>query len=271
MFVTLEEIAAKIPDGAKLAVPADYAGIAMAATRALIRRGVKDLHIVGVPTSGFQSELLIAAGCVKTYESSALTLGEHNPPYCFNNAIKEGTIHIVDATCPAIHAALQASQKGAPFATLRGIIGSDIVNHHPDWKVIQNPFSDSNDPVVAIPAIQPDVSLFHAPLADREGNIWVGRRRELINMAQASKTALVTVEEISETNLLEDETTAAGTLPALYVGGIAHVSKGSWPLGFWQGDGEDSDHLRLFKDMSRNDSTLQEYLAEYVFGSGSAS
>ncbi len=271
MFVTLEELASQIPDGAKLAVPADYAGIAMAATRALIRRNAKDLHIVGVPTSGFQSELLIAAGCVKTYESSALTLGEHNPPYCFNNAIKEGTINIVDATCPAIHAALQASQKGAPFATLRGIIGSDIVDHHPDWKVIQNPFSENNDPVVAIPAIQPDVSLFHAPLADRDGNIWVGRRRELINMAQASKTALVTVEEVTDSNLLEDETTAAGTLPALYVGGISHVKKGSWPLGFWQGDGEDSNHLRLFKDMSRNAQSLQEYLSEYVFGSGSAS
>lgn len=271
MFITLSELADKIPDGARIAVPADYAGIAMAATRALIRRGVKDLHIVGVPTSGLQSEQLIAAGCVRTYESSALTLGEHNPPPAFNEAVANGSLNIVDATCPAIHAAIQASQKGAPFATLRGIIGSDILKYHPDWKIIQNPFSAGDDPVVAIPAIQPDVALFHAPLADRDGNVWVGRRRELINMAQASKTALITVERITDDNLLETEELAAGTLPSLYVGGLTHVEKGTWPLGFWQGDPEDGDHIQLYKSMAKDPAGRAEYMEKFVFAEGDLS
>ena len=271
MLITLSELADKIPDGAQIAVPADYAGIAMAATRALIRRGAKNLHIVGVPTSGLQSEQLIAAGCVKTYESSALTLGEHNPPPAFNEAVAEGGLNIVDATCPAIHAAIQASQKGAPFATLRGIIGSDILKHHPDWKVIQNPFNETEDPVVAIPAIQPDVALFHAPLADRDGNVWVGRRRELINMAQGSKTALITVERITNDNLLENEELAAGTLPNLYIGGISHVEKGTWPLAFWHGESEDGDHIRLYKSMAKDLAGRAEYMEKFVFGKGSPS
>ncbi|MBV8765179.1 MAG: CoA synthetase, partial [Hyphomicrobiales bacterium] len=69
----LFDLAAAVPDGAKLAVPADYSGVAMAATRALIRRGVRHLHLVCVPVSGLQAEMLIGAGAVKVIESSAVT------------------------------------------------------------------------------------------------------------------------------------------------------------------------------------------------------
>jgi len=265
MFYTVDELAQKIPDGAKVAVPADYAGITMALTRALIRRRARNLHLVGVPVSGLQSEQLIGAGCVTTYESSALTLGEYNPARRFTEALQNRDIKVVDATCPAIHAGLQASQKGAPFMPLRGIIGSDILKHHPDWKVIQNPFSEDEDPVVAIPAIQPDAAIFHALLADRDGNVWIGRRRELVNMSQASKTAYITVEEITNKNLLEDETMAAGTMPSLYVGGIAECKNGTWPLGFWQGQSEDGEHLSHYAEASRTREGFDAYLEEFVF------
>ena len=72
---TIDELAARGPDGAQLAVPPDYSGCAMAAVRALIRRGVKALHLVGVPQVRFQGDMLIGAGCVATLETAALTLG----------------------------------------------------------------------------------------------------------------------------------------------------------------------------------------------------
>ncbi|MBL4666288.1 MAG: hypothetical protein JKY04_02835, partial [Sneathiella sp.] len=194
MIIKIEELVSLIEDGCKLAVPADYSGIAMSVTREMIKQDKRGLHIVGVPTSGLQSELLIGAGCVSIFESSALTLGEYNPAPRFSAAVKNGSLTLIDATCPAIHAGLQASQKGLPFMPLRGIIGSDILKNHPDWKIIQNPFTSEDDKIVAIPAIKPDVALFHAPFADREGNVWIGRRRELVHMTQASKTAYVSVE-----------------------------------------------------------------------------
>ena len=49
-----------------------------------------------------------------------------------------------DATCPALHAALQASEKGVPFMPLRGLIGSDILKYRDDWKVIDSPFGDND-------------------------------------------------------------------------------------------------------------------------------
>ena len=262
---SVDDFARAIPDGAKIAIPADYAGVSMAATRALIRRRAQAHHIVGVPTSGLPAELLIGAGCVTTLESSALTLGEYGPAPRFTKAVREGTIRLIDATCPAIHAGLQASQKGTPFIPLRGILGSDVLKNHPDWKVIQNPFSDDDDPIVAIPAIRPDIALFHAPLADRDGNVWLGRKRELVNMAHASKTAFVTVDAISETSLFETEEKAAGVLPALYVGKISLAPNGSWPLPFWNGAKGDDAHMRRYMEMAASDSGFEDYLDRFVY------
>ena len=181
---SLDEALACISDGCLLAVPREVSGVPMAATRALIRRGIKRLHLVALPTSSLQADLLIGAGCVATLETSAVSLGEFGPAPRFTAAILGGSIHMKDATCPALHAQLQAAEKGVPFMPLRGLIGSDVLKHRPDWKTIDNPFDD-DDPIVLLPAIKPDITLFHAPMADRNGNVWIGRQRELVTMAHA--------------------------------------------------------------------------------------
>ncbi len=265
IYDNISELTSSVTDGAKICIPADYAGVSMAATRSMIRQGKRDLHVVCVPTSGFQAELMIGAGMVRTLETSAITMGEYGPAPQFSMAVKNGKVQLVDATCPAIHAALQASIKGIPFMPLRGIIGSDLLTHHPDWKVIQNPFSPEQDPITAIPAIAPDIALFHAPMADRDGNLWVGRKKELYNMAQASKGCLVTVEKIVEGSLFDNEEIAAGVIPALYISGICVAENGSWPLSFWHGGEEDSDHLQTYMRTASSEAGFEHYLNDYVF------
>ena len=114
----------------------------------------------------------------------------------------------------------QAAEKGVPFMPLRGLIGSDVLAHRPDWKVIDNPFGN-DDPIVLLPAIRPDVALFHAPLADRDGNVWIGRDRELATMAHAAAKTVVTVEKLHDGNLFDDPVLAAGALGGFYVEAIA--------------------------------------------------
>src|SRR5438067_10178738 len=91
---SLDEAIATIIDGCMLAVPRETSGVAMAATRALIRRGVKRLHLVALPTSTLQADLLIGAGCVETLETSAVSLGEFGPAPRFTAAILAGEIHM---------------------------------------------------------------------------------------------------------------------------------------------------------------------------------
>jgi glutaconate CoA-transferase subunit A len=268
LLASAEELAARIPDGAKVAIGVDNIGAAMETTRAMIRCGVRNLHLVCVPVAGLQADLLIGAGSVSTLETSAITFGEYGVPYRFHDALKRGTLKLMDATCPAIYAAMEAGRKGIPFIPLRSLLGSDLVVHRPDWKTIDNPFapeSDKPDPILLLPAIRPDVALIHAPYADRDGNIFIGRRRDFALMAQASKQgALVTVEEVRDIDLMASEETAAGVLPAIYVEATAVAPRGAWPLGLPGSYEIDEAHFRRYGELARTQDGFARYLDEFV-------
>src|ERR1700719_1644630 len=95
---SIDEALGCVTDGCLLVVPREVSGVPMAATRALIKRGVKRLHLVALPTSSLQADLLIGAGCVTTLETSAVSLGEFGPAPRFTAAVAAGTIRMLDAT-----------------------------------------------------------------------------------------------------------------------------------------------------------------------------
>src|SRR5437868_4116975 len=258
---SVDEAIATIPDRAMVVVPRESSGVPMEATRALIRRGVKQLHLVALPTSTLQADMLIGAGCVETLETSAVSLGEFGPAPRFTAAVLGRTIAMKDATCPALYAQMQAAEKGVPFMPLRGIIGSDILAHRPDWRVIDNPFANS-DPIVLLPAIKPDVALIHAPMADRAGNVWIGRQRELATMAHAAAKTIVTVEKIHDGNLLDDPVLAAGVLPGFYVESIALAPNGCWPLGLPDHYPADLAHLAEYARMAATAEGFARYVEQ---------
>jgi glutaconate CoA-transferase subunit A len=264
MIRPLDDALSAISDGCTLAIPRESTGVSMEATRALIRRGVKRLNLVALPTSSLQADLLIGAGCVASIETSAVSLGEFGLAPRFTAAILNRAIAMKDATCPALHAGFQAAEKGVPFMPLRGLLGSDVLAHRPDWKTIDNPF-DSDDPIVLLPAISPEVALFHAPMADRHGNVWIGRQRELITMAHASKKTVVTVEKLHDGNLLDDRTLAAGTLPGFYVEAVAVAERGGWPLPLPEHYAWDAAHLSEYAKLAATEDGFQKYLEEHVY------
>ena len=259
-----EGIAAAIPDGAFLGLPPDYSMPAMAVVHALIRRNAKNLKLLGVPVLGLSADLLIGAGCVAEIESSAVSLGEAGLAPRFTAAAERGELRIRDATCPAIHTALQATEKGVPFMPLRGVIGSDLLTVRPDWMVLNNPLA-RNDPILIVPAIQPDIALFHARWADEAGNVWIGRRKELATIAHASRRCFVTYEEQRPGDMLEDELLAPGVLSSVYVSGVARAERGAWPLSVAGVYGIDDAHLVLYAKAAKTKEGFQRYLDEYVW------
>ncbi|TAK44879.1 MAG: CoA synthetase, partial [Betaproteobacteria bacterium] len=260
-----EAIAVQIPDGAFLALPPDYSLVAMEVVRALVRRRARGLRLLGVPVLGFCAELLVGAGCVAEVETSALSLGEAGPAPRFTEAAESGALRVIDATCPMVHSGLQASEKGVPFMPLRGVIGSDLVARRADWKVIQNPLAADPDPILIASAIQPDVALFHARWADRVGNVWIGRRRELATIAHAARRTYVTCEELREDDMLEDELLAPGVLSSVYVTGVARAVRGAWPLGVAGMYAIDDAHLAQYAKSARTREGFERYLEEYVW------
>lgn len=253
---SVEDIAAAIPDGALLALPPDYSLVAMEAVRALIRRRARGLRLLGVPILGLSADLLIGAGCVAEVETSAVSLGEAGLAPRFTEAVEKNLLKIREATCPAIHTALQAAEKGVPYMPIAGIAGSDLVSERRDWKVV--------DDLVFVPALKPDVALFHARWADRAGNVWVGRRRELATVAHAAKRTLVTYEELRSGDMLEDELLAPGVVSAIYVTATAKAERGAWPLAVPGVYGIDDLHISQYAKAARTREGFARYLEQWV-------
>lgn len=259
-ITTLDSLVARIDDGASIAISTTRHGVAMRATHALIARQVRDLHLIAVPTSGMQADMLIGAGCVKTMESAGVTMDEQGQAPRFVAAVKSGSIRLKDTTCPALISAVQAGEKGIPFIPMRGLIGSDLLANREDYRTIDNPMSDDSDPVVLLPAITPDFALFHAPMADQHGNVWIGKARELMTMAHAAKNTLITVEEIVDFDLMQHELYAPATIPAHYITSCSVAENGAWPLPLPERYQADSDELARYVGLARTEQGFDEYL-----------
>jgi glutaconate CoA-transferase subunit A len=286
--ISVEALAALVPHGASVTVQkGDQADVPMALAFALVRRGVRGLRVVTLPTcaypaSGMMIDLLIGAGCVASVETSGISLHELGAAPRFAQAVKSGALKVLDSTCPAIYAALQAGAKGQPFAPLRGLIGSDLLRHRGDWRVIDNPFIEqplagaagapspegaARDPVVLLPALNVDVAMFHAPKADAEGNVWVGRDRDRVLAAHAAGTVLVTVEEVVPGSFFDDEAMSAGVIPAVCVSAIAVVPGGCWPMDVR--GGIDVAAVRTYQQAARSDEGFAAWVQAHVMRPGS--
>ena len=259
------DLAARIADGAFVAMPPDYSMPAMEVVRCLVIKKSRNLRLLGVPVLGMCADLLIGAGCVAEVETSAVSLGEAGMAPRFSEAVEKGLLKIKDATCPAIHTGLQATEKGVPFMPLRGVLGSSLVPNHPDWKVSSNPFSSSPDELLLVKAIRPDVALFHARWVDEAGNAWIGRRKELATIAHASRATFVTYEEKKQGDMLDDELLAPGVVSAVYISAVAPAKRGAWPLGAPEMYDIDDAHLALYAKAAKTREGFQRYLNDFVF------
>ena len=94
-LITVAEAVSAVPDGASVALGRPDA---IAMVEELIRQRRRDLHLVGVPTGGRAVEMLIAAGCATSLESSGVDLGEEGFAPAFTRAVESGALRVLDST-----------------------------------------------------------------------------------------------------------------------------------------------------------------------------
>jgi glutaconate CoA-transferase subunit A len=101
-------------------------------------------------------------------------------------------------------------------------------------------------------------------MADRDGNVFIGRDRELALMAHASRQTIATVERLHDGNLLDDPLLAAGTLAGFYVDSVAVAPRGAWPLGLADHYPSDTAHLADYARLAATPEGFGRYLDQHV-------
>ena len=197
-FATLRQaVAALIPDGATVAMEGFTHLIPHAAGHELIRQQRRELKLLRL-TPDIIYDQLIGVGAAR----SLVFAWGGNPGvgslHRLRDAVERGwprPLELIEHTHASMALAYTAGAANLPFGVMRGSRASETHRRNPDVREIACPFT--GEPLMAVAAHRPDVTVIHAQRADHAGNvqIWgiLGVQKEA---ALAAARVLVTVEEV---------------------------------------------------------------------------
>jgi glutaconate CoA-transferase subunit A len=236
----------------------------MAVVHEIIRAQLRDLRVVSAP-NGLAIDQLVGAGAVADLEFYFLGFMTRNgfaTMRRFREASEAGALRVKESMGYAICMALRAGAFGIPFIPLPDFRGSDLLSVRQDYQIMQSPYG-SQDTVITVPALRPDVLLLHAHTADMKGNIILDEPCTdfALTTAQACQKVLVTVEEVVDSEVFEPQII---TLPHFLVDAIAPVPYGAAPTALNHRYEVDTSHIQLYQDQARTQEGFDEYLQEYI-------
>jgi glutaconate CoA-transferase subunit A len=224
-----DAVAADVQDGNSVAMGCALESlIPFAASYEIIRQKKRNLTLIG-PISDMQFDQLIGAGCVKKIVAAwvgnvAAGLG-HN----YRRAAEAGipcTIEVEDHSNFTIGLGLQAGASGLPFLPTRTVKGSDFRSGN-QFASIRCPFT--NEELLAVRAIRPDVAILHVQRADAQGNAqsW-GNFGVMREAAMAAKKVILTCEEVVDHEVILSDPNR-NIIPGFVVSSVVHEPFGSHP------------------------------------------
>lgn len=264
-MMSLPEAVSYVADGSSVAIAGNMDLSPMAFVREIIRSGKRNLRIIGMPSSAINLDMLIGSGSATEIEAAQVSLGEFGLARNFRRAFEAGTVKVFDHVCPALLSAYQAGAMGLPFMPVRGLLGTDYLRIRPDFRVIDNPYNEG-EKIVVVPAIRPDVGVFHGFQADTLGNVVTSNIQSNRLLANASRFVVATVEEIVEPGELDR---GKGVfVPAAFIDAVVHAPMGAHPTrcpGYYP---VDVDHMKIYAASSKTAEDFARYLEEYVLSTG---
>jgi glutaconate CoA-transferase subunit A len=239
----------------------------MALTRALIRKGVRGLTIMGVAECWVAEYLAAAEALDRAYFSNFMFEGFGR---CrrFSDGVETGLIATEDHSHFGMVCRFQAAGLGLPFMPMRAMAGTDILNmpgfEEPAMKSrrVESPFGSGV--VTAVSPLKPDVAIMHAARADRDGNVQLfGATSVLEEQARAAAHVIVSVEEIVEPAVIRRQPELT-ILPSILVDALVHLPYGAHPTGVYGYYEHDAAHLGDYYAASRTQATTDAYLRRWV-------
>jgi glutaconate CoA-transferase subunit A len=230
-----EAVGEFIADGAGVALGLQLEQmIPFAAGHEIIRQKKRELRLIG-PISDILFDQLIGAGCVKDVVAAWVGNVMMGSAYNFRRAAEQenpGTpgekLKVFNMTNFSISLGLQAGAMGVPFLPSRTAMGSDVPKGNHFFYQIISPF-EPKETLLAVRAIEPDVTIVHVQRADKNGNAhcW-GNFGVMIEGVRAAKKVILSAEEIVPEDVIASDPNRT-VIPGFLVSAVVHCPYGAHP------------------------------------------
>jgi glutaconate CoA-transferase subunit A len=265
-LVTMRQaIERHVPAGAMVLMCAQLEqNIPFAAGHELIRQGRKDLTLVA-PISDMLFDQMIGAGCASRVMTAWVGNASAGVGYCFRRAVEEGKprrIEVVDYSNMTLALALHAGAMGVPFLPTYATLGSDLLKKNGNLREFSSPVSEEK--LIAVRALRPDVAILHVQRADEQGNahLW-GSLGVAVDGARAARKVIVVAEEIADAAVIASDPNRT-LIPGFLVAAVVHEPWGAYPSPVQGYYGRDHEAFSEYHERSRRAEDFESWLLERV-------
>jgi glutaconate CoA-transferase, subunit A len=260
-----DAIARHVPSGSMVLLGAQLEQmIPFAAGHELIRQGRRDLTLVG-PISDILFDQMIGAGCVSRVMAAWVGNVSAGVGYCFRRAVEGGIprrIETVDYSNFTLALALHSAALGVPFLPTYATLGSDLLKKNGNFREFSSPVSEEK--LVAVRALRPDVAILHVQRADAQGNahMW-GSLGVAVDGARAARKVIVVAEEIVEPGVISSDPNRT-LVPGFLVSAVVQEPWGAHPSPVQGYYGRDHEFFSQYHDQSRRLEDFEAWLARWI-------
>ncbi len=265
---SLAEAASLIKDGTRITIGGmSVHNHPMAFVYELIRKGIKDLTIVG-HVSASDVDILVGAGCVKRIEISYVGLEEFGLAPNFRRAVENGEVELAEYSEPVSFERFACSARGQSFFPTHEMLGTDLPKYNPDIREMVSPFDGRLCHIV--PPAEPEWVVVHAPMGDKYGNVLYFEKRQLplnldLTATRTTRNVIVTVEQIVDRERIL-RLPHLNMIPRFRTTAIVEAPYGAHPSSCLQVYEHDREHLKMYSQAARDPVEFRRYLDKYVYG-----
>ena len=278
-----EAIANLVPDGASLAMGLQMEQmVPFAAGHEIIRQKKSGLTLIG-PISDILFDQIIGAGCVEKVIAAWVGNVMMGSAYNFRRAVEHDGMKVINMTNFSVALALQAGAMGVPFLPTRTALGSDTAGNNDFFAEIESPFASFNScgdgsttrpggpqvrgpqRLLAVRALNPDVTIVHVQRADREGNAhcW-GNFGVMLEGVRAAKRVIVVAEEIVEPDVIASDPNRT-VIPGFLVNAVVECPHGAHPSPVQGYYNRDDAFFRQYHEHTKTREDNQAWLERWVY------
>lgn len=264
--VALEDVASFVRDGDLVGIGGStMSRTPMALIWALIRAERKKLTCSRSITSS-DGDLLFGSGVsdhiITSWFSQGILWGVSK---VMRHYVETGKARFEEWSHLAMGMRFRAGAMGVPFMPIRPMLGSDVLRERPEAKEIDCPFT--NEKLLLVPALNPDVALIHVQRCDAYGNAQIdGLQFMDSDLAMAANKVILSTECIVSNDQIRrapDQT----KIPFFAVDAIVEVPYGSAPHECYGVYEPMIKHMEYYVELVNKDPVtgMKDYLDRFVY------